>query len=146
MYHKILVPLDGSERAEKILPYVEALVQKFDTELVLIQVVEPVLSILAPDGMAYYDAEATTQLIEAAKAYLSGVQANLNMHHTKSKIRIESGPIVPSILQVATQENVDLIALASHGRTGLARVFYGSVAAGILNQSERALLIIRAQA
>jgi nucleotide-binding universal stress UspA family protein len=48
-------------------------------------------------------------------------------------------------LELADQHNIDLIAMASHGRTGLARVFYGSVAAGILNRAERPLLVIRAQ-
>ena len=48
------------------------------------------------------------------------------------------------ILDVAEREKVRLIAMASHGRTGLARVFYGSVAAGVLSQADRPLLIVRA--
>jgi nucleotide-binding universal stress UspA family protein len=47
---------------------------------------------------------------------------------------------------VADREQADLIAMASHGRTGLARVFYGSVASGVLNQADRPLLLIRTQA
>ncbi|MCB0137738.1 MAG: universal stress protein, partial [Caldilineaceae bacterium] len=55
-----------------------------------------------------------------------------------------SGPVVTAILDVAEREKADLIAMASHGRTGLSRVFYGSVAAGILHKADRPLLLIRA--
>lgn len=52
--------------------------------------------------------------------------------------------MVSTLLAVAERENADLIGLASHGRTGLGRVFYGSVAAGLLNQTDHPLLLIRA--
>jgi len=147
MYSKVLVPLDGSDRAEKIFTHVDEIAQKFGSQLVLLQVVEPIISTYVSTGMApYYDGEMTTQMLEAAKEYLASVQAKLQAKGVQVKTYVETGPIVQSILQVAEQENVDLIALASHGRTGLARVFYGSVAAGILNQADRALLLIRAQA
>jgi nucleotide-binding universal stress UspA family protein len=51
---------------------------------------------------------------------------------------------VASILAVADRENVDLVAMASHGRSGLGRVFYGSVAAGVLHATNRPLLLVRA--
>ena len=51
---------------------------------------------------------------------------------------------VKGIVNSAEHRNVDLIAMASHGRTGLPRVFYGSVAAGVLNLVDRPLLLIRA--
>lgn len=57
---------------------------------------------------------------------------------------IQLGVVVQLILEVAEKEKADLIAMASHGRTGLSRVFYGSVAAGILNQADRPVLLIRA--
>ena len=63
----------------------------------------------------------------------------------KAKSFVEQGPVVGTILNVAEREQVDLIAMASHGRTGLARVFYGSVAAGILQQVDRPLLLIRSE-
>jgi nucleotide-binding universal stress UspA family protein len=55
------------------------------------------------------------------------------------------GPVVEAILTTAECEKVDLIAMASHGRTGLAQVFYGSVAAGVLNRIDRPLLLVRSQ-
>ena len=62
-----------------------------------------------------------------------------------SKVIVERGSVVKSIITAAENEDVDLIAFASHGRTGLQRVFYGSVAAGVLHQVDRPLLIIRAR-
>jgi nucleotide-binding universal stress UspA family protein len=58
---------------------------------------------------------------------------------------VESGPIVSTISNVAERERCDLIAMASHGRSGVSRVFYGSVAAGVLHRAEHPLLLIRAQ-
>jgi nucleotide-binding universal stress UspA family protein len=55
------------------------------------------------------------------------------------------GTVVNNIISVSESEDVDLIAMASHGRTGLGRVFYGSVAAGVLHQVDRPLLLIRAR-
>jgi nucleotide-binding universal stress UspA family protein len=147
MYNTILVPLDASKRAEAILPHVEVLAQKFGARLVLLQVVEPLISPANAGGMApYYDVELVNRWLAEAKTYLAGLQDNLRTRNIEAKIVVEEGQIVRSILEVAQRDNVDLIALASHGRTGLARVFYGSVAAGILNQADRPLLLIRAQA
>ncbi len=55
------------------------------------------------------------------------------------------GDVVKTILGVAQGWDADLIAVASHGRTGLERVFYGSVAAGVLHQVDRPLLLNRAR-
>jgi nucleotide-binding universal stress UspA family protein len=56
---------------------------------------------------------------------------------------VTHGPTAKKILEMSEQEEADLIAMASHGRTGLARVFYGSVAAGVLHSADRPLLLIR---
>ena len=59
--------------------------------------------------------------------------------------RAEFGSVVKEILRVAEQEKADLIAIYSHERGGLSRLFYGSVAAGVLNRADRPLLVIRAR-
>jgi nucleotide-binding universal stress UspA family protein len=81
----------------------------------------------------------------AAQTYLASIQASLFAHKLTVKTLVEYGPVVATILEVAAREDADVIALASHGRTGLARVFYGSVAAGVLQRTDRPLLLIRAQ-
>ena len=147
MYTKILVPLDGSKRAERILPYVEELAQKFGSHLVLMQVIEPSVVMVAPYDMGhYYDVTLFERLTEEAKSYLRGLQGELQAKGIQAETLIDNGPVVTCVLEEAVRKNVDLIAMASHGRTGLARAFYGSVAAGVLQQADRPLLLIRAQA
>ncbi|CAN5814692.1 universal stress protein [soil metagenome] len=146
MFQKILVPLDGSKRAERILPHVEALAGKFGAKLVLVSIVEPILSGVSPYGNgSYYIAEELERRTAAANAYLANLQETLSAQQFDVKTLVEYGPPVMALQDIAEREKVDLIALASHGRTGLARVFYGSVAAGLLHQADRPLLLIRAQ-
>ena len=146
MYKKILVPLDGSARAERILPHVEELAAKFGSQLVLLQIVEPIVLMAAPTDMgAYYDPTEIERLTEEATTYLQGLQAVLKTKGIQAEAIIDNGTVVPAILEEAARKEVDLIAMASHGRTGLARAFFGSVATGVLNQSNYPLLLVRAQ-
>lgn len=146
MYKMILVPLDGSSRAERILPHVEALAQKFGSKLLLTQVVEPLVTGVSPyDAGTMFVAEEIDRRTQEAKAYLAGLKGELREKQIEAEALVEYGPVVSTIQELADQHNVDLIAMASHGRTGLARVFYGSVAAGMLNQAKCPLLVIRAQ-
>jgi nucleotide-binding universal stress UspA family protein len=146
MYNTIVVPLDGSQRAERILALVEPMAQKFGSKLVLLQVVEPLVVGVSPyDAGSLFIAEEIDRRTQEAKSYLSALQGELGKRNVTAETQVEYGPVVSTILEVADAHNADLIALASHGRSGLARVFYGSVAAGILNRAERPLLVIRAQ-
>jgi nucleotide-binding universal stress UspA family protein len=145
MYNLILVPLDGSKRAETILPYVEDLAQSRSSRILLLEVIEPSTSMVTPyDMVPYYDAELMQKWIEEAKAYVETIQARLRDKGIDCRGIVEQGPVVRTVLEVAEREGADLIAMASHGRSGLARVFYGSVAAGILQQADRPLLLVRA--
>jgi nucleotide-binding universal stress UspA family protein len=144
MYHTILVPLDGSPRAERILPHVEAVAQKFDAQLVLVQVVELYSAGVFNETWVTY-VEEIERLTQEASTYLDALKDRLRTKHIEAKTVVEYGPVVSTLLTVAKREKADLIALASHGRTGLGRVFYGSVASGLLNQTDHPLLLIRAQ-
>ena len=146
MYKKILVPMDGSMRAEAILPHVEALAQKFGASVVFLQVVEPP-KITGYEGFdpQLYQQE-LEELSRQAKSYLKGVEGKFRNKNIEVSTRIEHGSVVGSILNVAEELDVGLVAMASHGRSGLSRVFYGSVAAGVLQRVDRPLLLIRARA
>ncbi len=146
MYHTILVPLDGSPRAEAILPHVEDLAMRYHATVVLLQVVEPEPLILGPD-MVYpvVNQAMIEERIRAAEDYLAQKQADLQAKGINVRTIISNGPVVEEIIRNAEKVDADLIAMASHGRTGLARVFYGSVAAGILHRIDRPLLLIRAE-
>jgi nucleotide-binding universal stress UspA family protein len=148
MYHTILVPLDGSKRAERILPYVEKLALGFGSKLIFLQVVETNFAYASP--YSYYT-DAGLEKAEREKtrgvavSYLEGLQVEFREKGFQAVFSVAEGPVVRTIINVAEQEGADLIAMASHGRSGLARVFYGSVAAGVLQQVDRPLLLIRAE-
>jgi len=140
MYRKILVPLDGSKRAEAILPHAEELARRYNARIDLLQVIE---YRFAADPFAVYPDEGFEQQEKHARAYLNGIHNGLHAKKIESRIHVVDGPVVESIISMANREEVDLIALASHGRGSLARVYYGSVAAGILQRVDRPLLLIR---
>ena len=144
MYKTIVVPLDGSERAEAILPHVEELARSIAAKVIFLQVLESAPSASVPE-VAYLDQyqKMLDQLTEASETYLKGLQEKFSEKRIKADICVVQGPIVERIIDVAGREDADLIAIASHGRTGLSRAFYGSVAAGVLHRIDRPLLIIR---
>ena len=153
MYQTIVVPLDSSERAEKILPHLEALADIKKAKVILVHVIEPTVfapsPAASPHNIAALTPQAYTDQIEAmrtaAREYLSKIQSLLRTKTIEAEILIETGPASERIVHIAEERNADLIALASHGRTGLYRVFFGSVAAGVLHRSETPLLLVRSR-
>ncbi len=145
MYHKILVPLDGSKRAERILPHVEELAKRYKAKIILLQIVE-FKAINSGEGafipLSDYEFD---QAEKQTETYLKGIQGEFREKNIESRTHVIHDPVVEGIISIAAQEGVDLIALASHGRGGLSRVFYGSVAAGLLHRVDRPLLIIRSR-
>jgi nucleotide-binding universal stress UspA family protein len=139
----ILVPLDTSELSEASLGPTTALAAGLGARLVLLQVEQP------PPAGAYgeptvYPVFDPRAEVEAAKRHLAGVAAHLRS--CVRDVRVEYGQPVPTIIRVADEEHVDLIAMATHGRTGLARLVLGSVATGVLQQASLPLVLIRPRA
>ena len=145
MYHKILVPLDGSKRAEKILPHVEELAKRYKAKVIFLQVVEYKTVTTTEGAFINLTDQEFDQAKKQAETHLKGIQGEFRGKNIESQTRVTLGPVVEGIINMAVQEGVDLIALASHGRGGLSRVFYGSVAAGLLHRVDRPLLIIRSR-
>lgn len=143
MYKTILVPLDGSKRSEAILPHVEELARRYAARVIFLQVVEPVLMYTDRYGLVTVADEDTKQLADEAAAYIAAQAAAFVEKGIEAVGKSVYGRVVETIIQTAEAENVDLIALASHGRTGLPQVFYGSIAAGVLHRIDRPLLLIR---
>jgi nucleotide-binding universal stress UspA family protein len=144
MYSTILVPLDGSVRAEAILLHVENLALCHGSKVVLLQVVEP-RPLLIDSTNAVPDIVEHDHHLKDAEVYLSTRQGEFREKGIEARIRLGEGSVVSEIINAAESENADLIAMASHGRTGLARVFYGSVAAGVLHRIDRPLLLVRSE-
>ncbi len=146
MYKKILVPLDGSKRAEAIMPHAEELASCVEATVLLLQIIEPSVVYTSPyDTYPEMNLDQAERRTTDVESYLSSWKEKLDGKGIETELRVEHGPVVMTILEIASQEEVDLIAMASHGRTGLARVFYGSVSAGVLNRIDRPLLLVRSQ-
>jgi len=146
MYHTILAPLDGSKRAEAILPHMEEMARCHGAKAIFLQVIEPILP-LSGTGMTYVKqvGEEFEKKSKQAETYLAGLKGEFHEKGIEARTFVAQGPVVEEIINVANRENVDLIAIASHGRSGLSRVFYGSVAAGVLHRVDRPLLLIRSR-
>lgn len=144
MYKTILVPLDGSRRAEAILPHVEEIAQRYGGRVVFVRVIEPIPYVMGPEGtpMMLHEHE-LDQRRRDAKSYLVGKSGQFREKGIETKWEILHGPVVQAITDAAEKESADLIAIASHGRSGLSQCFYGSVAAGVLNRVDRPLLVVR---
>jgi nucleotide-binding universal stress UspA family protein len=152
MYQKVLVPLDGSEMAECSLGEVKALVKGgFGGEINLLHIVQ----IEIPWAEMKNEMEKAPINLEAirkeafgqARKYLAGVQARLASEGIKVKSDIiEANRPASAITDYATKNGMDLILVATHGRTGLKKMFLGSVASGVLNESHVPVLLIRPEA
>ncbi len=152
MYSTILIPLDGSKRAEAILPHVIQLARLYTADVILLQVFELPHLINLPkikdDNFAALPHQNVADAVEdekQARAYLQSIVDMFTNKGISAHQRIEYGPIAATIMQTANLEGVDLIAMASHGSSGLEGVYYGSVAAGVLKRVDRPLLIVRAE-
>lgn len=145
MYKKILVPLDGSKRAERILPHVERLAMHYQATLIFLQVVEPPPLILGPEGDMTLHQQDIDRWVKEAEDYLAAAKGKFQEKGIETRTDVAHGPVVEAIINAAEREEADLVAIASHGRSGLSQVFYGSIAAGVLHRIDRPLLLIRSQ-
>lgn len=143
MYKTILVPLDGSKRAERILLHVERLAMHYHAKLILLQVIEPPPLIVGPEGDITLHQQEMERGVNKAENYLAATEGKFQEKGIKTRTHVAHGPVVEAIIATAEREEADLIAIASHGRSGLSQVFYGSVAAGVLHRIDRPLLLIR---
>jgi len=145
MYRTILVPLDGSQRAEAILPHVIEMAKHFAAEVILLQVVEPP-SVISPGvPVAVVPAVNVNELRATAQAYLAGIQEQLRRQGIRARSLVPYGEVIDEIIATANGKQADLVAIASHGRGGLAQLFYGSVASALLQHANQPLLMVRSR-
>jgi nucleotide-binding universal stress UspA family protein len=147
MYKTLLVPLDGSERAEAILPHVEPLALSLKSMVVLLYVDGSDNLMLGRDEVVDVNdfLEKRRTRIKEKRAYLQTIVDRWRPVGIDARISIGRGSVVAGILDTAEREKVDLVAMASHGQSGSKRTFYGSVAVGVLNRIDRPLLLIRSR-
>ena len=140
MYKKILLPLDGSEFAECSIPHVEAtaIAQKVP-EVVLLRVVEP-MSAIAAAGYAELGGDLLAGVHkknkDAAQDYLKRIAARFASKGITAQPVLLEGQPADEILRYAEKNGVDLIVMATHGKTGTARWLFGSVAERVARHSK----------
>jgi nucleotide-binding universal stress UspA family protein len=146
MFQKILVCLDGSKLAEQILPYAAEQAARFGSSLVLFQVVS-LASIPAPTGIESVPVVVPDNLLAeaeaAAKDYLDGLAPPLRERGLKVQCVTVIGHPAESIVSYAEENRFDLVAIATHGRSGLRRLVFGSVADYVIRKSGLPILLIK---
>jgi nucleotide-binding universal stress UspA family protein len=141
--HKILAPLDGSDIGETALPYAETLAINSGASVSLLQVVSPPGTVEAsllggPDWRKFIKA-----MHNAGENYLKSLAEKLNGNGIKSTYEVVTGDPADKIVEYAGDKKITLIAMSTHGRTGLARWVLGSVADKVLHDARVPILLVR---
>ena len=141
-YKRVIVPLDGSALAEGMLRFVVDIARPLDLEVALLQVVKAAPPYLTETMKALVLENAERSLAEA-RAYLAGLGDDLSAKGIRVRIEVRGGDPVDEIVACAREIDADLIAMTTHGRTGLGRLLFGSVAEAVLRQAEIPVFLMR---
>jgi len=153
MYKKVVVLLDGSELAEQVLPHVAEIIRGRDSEVHLLSVA-PVVAPPMAVAVDIYPVYATADFLAAQEAerarierelreYLDQVADRLQPLVSQVHTVIRFGQPAEEILKYAEEIGADLIAMCTHGRSGLSRWVYGSVADKVLRGAKCPVLLVR---
>jgi nucleotide-binding universal stress UspA family protein len=140
---RVLVPLDGSDLAEEALAPAGALAAALGAGLLLAQAVPfPVVASGSSQEDAS-DAGGPDAEVGAAWRYLEEVAAPLRAAGREVEVRVEAGMVVPTLARIERELDVEGVAMATHGRSGLARAVLGSVATEVLHRTTAPVLLVR---
>jgi nucleotide-binding universal stress UspA family protein len=146
MYKKILVPLDGSELAERALPHALEIARCMGSELNFLRVSLAEIYAHSPAGDGpLYAPEVLEADRQAAVEYLARVRARLALPEVRVTTEVLAGPVAETIIDYARDQGVDLIIMSTHGRSGLSRWVFGSVADRVLHGAHSPTMIVRGQ-
>ena len=149
MYKKIMVPLDGSKLAECVFPHLETIIKGCESpEVIVVQAVEPLSvpygrEVLQFTSLEQVKAFETHQKTEAEK-YLKEVVARLRKTGVNAKADVIYGKAGEALSDYATKNDVDLVIIATHGRSGISRWVWGSVADRLIRSVCMPVLMVRA--
>lgn len=133
MYSRIVVTLDGSALAECALSHAEALAKSLGAELVLLQIVPyPEVRDEAIEG----DWQAV------ARKYMDEIAAGLKELGVEAKVEVLWGDVVEKIVEYAEADKQTLLVMSTHGRTGLAKLAFGSIAETVLREAKETPVLI----
>jgi nucleotide-binding universal stress UspA family protein len=149
MYKKIMVPLDGSDLAECVLPHVKELASQA-TQVVLVRVVDPFgYSIIVRAHGEFGIPDKNREQIEqerkqAAETYLQKMEDRLKAEQLEVNSTVLEGEIAETLIDFAINNSIELIVMATHGRSGMRRWLLGSVADRMVSHSCVPVLMVRA--
>jgi nucleotide-binding universal stress UspA family protein len=151
-FNKIMLTLDGSDIAAQAAPEAEAIAQRFGSQLVLYTVVDPPThfqtAALVVDDRKLIEAGQERRLsedAESARADLQAFAATLDLPPEQIDIRVgASHSAADAIVGFAAADDIDLIVICSHCRSGLGRAIYGSVGDHVLHHAPCPVLVVRA--
>lgn len=145
MYSHVLVPLDGSSLAEQVLPHVRALpINQPDACITLLMSVSPYEHPqLAHGESVFVHPTAPNTERHHAQRYLNEIAHHLQAEGYRVSIEISNRKAEDAIVEYASLHNVDLIAIATHGRSGISRWLFGSVTQKVLQAAAVPVLVIR---
>jgi nucleotide-binding universal stress UspA family protein len=143
MYTKILVPLDGSVLAERALPHAGGISRATGAEVILMQVVRAPLG-EAPEAGQAEENKAFQDAVAEARTYLGKIAGKLREEgNAKVRAEILEGSPPEGILGFAHKEDVDLIIMSTHGRSGVSKLLMGSVAEKVMLTTKRPVMLIK---
>jgi nucleotide-binding universal stress UspA family protein len=143
MYDRILVPLDGSEVAEQVLPYVKLLARPGKVPVTLLRAVEPIPYDLIAVAVRVPVDEVNADIQANAQKYLEKTAAPLREEGLPVLLKVLSEPAATCIVDEGARDPGTLIAMSTHGRSGISRWAFGSVTGKVIQTTANPLLIIR---
>lgn len=145
MYQRILVPLDGSSLSEQMVPYVISLAKGCKSAVTLVHVVDT--SALHEAGQAWVELPSVKQFVDEetarAQTYLTAAKQRFEAEGISVDAQVTTGVPAAVLVALADSAKADLIAMSTHGRSGVARTLLGSVADRTVRSSGRPVLLIR---
>lgn len=143
MSQTILVPLDGSPLAEMALWDARALAQLPDSKVILLHVIPPIEDVITDGEVIAIDQQWENRRIHAVR-YLENVCVGPGWKGVKTQVVVEMGNPADVILDFGRKHKVNWIVMSTHGRTGINRWVYGSVANKVLEAADRTVVLVRA--
>ncbi|MBW2553310.1 MAG: universal stress protein [Deltaproteobacteria bacterium] len=142
-YKNILIPLDGSHLSESILPRARHLVELFEAKVWFLHVIN---TSLAESFTVLKDciSEREEEIIEKIRSYFSTLEKRIKETGTSYELVIEKGNPAETIFDFASENEIDLIAMSTHGHGGISSCFLGNVANKVVQSSSKPVLLIRA--
>ena len=145
LFNKILLPLDGSEVGEAALPYAIEIAQKLKSEVILLSVIESSQHVRTIGGQDYihYPEQQIEKMKEDANQYLTVTTKKLANSGVNGRSVVKEGDAAQEIIRFAKQGNIRLIAMSSHGRSGMRGWVFGSVSNKVIQGGKTSLLLVR---